>query len=67
MKKKFIQHAPIKSESYDSRLFSHPQKCPEVSQEVNVEVNVGKDNDCLTSCFSALGACFGKAAKSAAS
>jgi len=31
-----------------------------ITQNVKVEVNIDQKDDCLTSCFSALGACFGK-------
>lgn len=62
MKHKLIK-APVKSEPYDPKMFAE-NKCPSINQNVNVEVNVEQPENCLTSCFAALGACLGKAAKS---
>lgn len=57
------------SVSNTNRFFKHVATDNQgVRQEVNVTVNVEQPkDDCLTSCFSALGACFGKGAKGAAS
>jgi len=53
--------------SHRNRLFHNVKNANAgVTQNVNVSVNVEKEDDCMTSCFSALGACFGKAAKSGA-
>lgn len=53
--------------SHRNRLFHNVKNANAgVTQNVNVEVKVEKEDDCLTSCFAALGACFGKGAKGAA-
>ena len=55
--------------SHRNRLFHNVKNANAgVTQNVRVEVKVekGKKDDCLASCLGALGACFGKGAKSAA-
>ena len=50
--------------SHRNRLFHNVKNANAgVTQNVNVNVSVEKEDDCMTSCFSALGACFGRGAK----
>jgi hypothetical protein len=64
-----VEHKREQSVSDSNRFFKRVQNENQgVRQEVNVTVNVEQPkDDCMTSCFSALGACFGKGAKGAAS
>ncbi len=61
-------HTKSTATSDKHRFFHGVQQTQDgVTQTVNVTVNVEQPkDDCITSCFSAIGACFGKGAKGAA-
>ncbi len=57
MKHKFIKNAPVKSVSYDPRMFD--RQPAQIIQETNIEITVNDQDDaadCLAGCFRM---CFG--------